>query len=249
MGDWLHSEFVETGKLPLMLCFAAFIVTFAVTRLITRMIRAGKGPFRDQETEGGIHIHHMVPGIVVLATGAVMAVGAAHVPWRSIAGVAVGIGLSLVLDEFALILHMEDVYWSREGRLSVSLIVLTAAFIGLALIGATPLGLENISQAEANSRVGATIGILWHGAAAVITVAKGKYRIAPFALFIPVVGLFTAIRLARPGSWWAKRNYRGDKVRRAAERAERVDRRWQPLIVGWENLIGGKPSESSPQRP
>ncbi len=129
MGDWLYDEFVASGKLPLILCFVSFIVTFAVTRLSTRMIRAGKGPFRDKVTSGGVHVHHAVYGIVLLTSGAVLALGAQTIGWRSVAGVLAGSGMSLVLDEFALILHLQDVYWTQEGRLSIDVISLTAAFL------------------------------------------------------------------------------------------------------------------------
>jgi hypothetical protein len=69
------------------------------------MIRAGKGPFRDNVTPDGVHLHHAVYGIASLTVGAVVALGATSTFWRSVAGILVGAGMSLVLDEFALILH------------------------------------------------------------------------------------------------------------------------------------------------
>ena len=133
---------IAPGKLPLMLCFLAFVVTFVVTRTITRMIRHGRGPFRNQATASGTHIHHSVPGIILLIIGAFTAVGGPDpLSWRSFAAVAVGIGTSLVLDEFALILHLEDVYWSGEGQLSVEAVSLTAACLGLAPAGFSPCAL------------------------------------------------------------------------------------------------------------
>jgi hypothetical protein len=111
MASWWHRDMIAAGKLPLMLCFLAFVVTFVLTRTITRMIRDGRGPFRNQVTPSGTHIHHSVPGIILLIIGAFTAVGGPDsLGWRSFAGVAVGIGTSLVLDEFALILHLQDVY-------------------------------------------------------------------------------------------------------------------------------------------
>jgi hypothetical protein len=97
-----------------MLCFLAFVVTFAVTRMITRLIRDGRGPFRDQ-VAGGTHIHHAVPGLILLIVGAFTSVGAPDaLGWECVAAVLIGIGVSLVLDEFALILHLHR---SRLGRL------------------------------------------------------------------------------------------------------------------------------------
>src|SRR5580692_1743408 len=75
MASWWQRDMIAPGKLPLMLCFLAFVVTFAVTRTITRMIRDGRGPFRNQVTASGTHIHHSVPGIILLIIGAFTAVG------------------------------------------------------------------------------------------------------------------------------------------------------------------------------
>jgi len=103
MVSWWHRDVLAAGKLPLMLCFLAFVVTFVLTRTITRMIRDGRGPFRNQVTASGTHIHHSVPGIILLIIGAFTAVGGPDsLGWRSFAAVAVGTGTSLVLDEFAL---------------------------------------------------------------------------------------------------------------------------------------------------
>ncbi len=66
MASWWHRDMIAPGKLPLMLCFLAFVVTFVVTRTITRMIRDGRGPFRNHVTASGTHIHHSVPGIILL---------------------------------------------------------------------------------------------------------------------------------------------------------------------------------------
>jgi hypothetical protein len=105
MLSWWHRDVIAAGKLPLMLCFVSFVVTFVSTRTITRLIRDGRGPFRNV-TAGGTHIHHSVPGIILLMIGAFTAVGGpGTLTWLSFSAIAVGIGTSLVLDEFALILH------------------------------------------------------------------------------------------------------------------------------------------------
>src|SRR5947207_3049468 len=74
MLSWWHRDVIAAGKLPLMLCFVSFVVTFVSTRTITRLIRDGRGPFRNV-TAGGTHIHHSVPGIILLMIGAFTAVG------------------------------------------------------------------------------------------------------------------------------------------------------------------------------
>ena len=70
----------------------AFLVTFLVTRMITRMIRAGKGPFGNVSA-GDVHIHHVVPGLVILLIGGVLALGSGQDGlWRQVAGVMFGVG-------------------------------------------------------------------------------------------------------------------------------------------------------------
>src|SRR6201987_84088 len=159
MLSWWHRDVSAAGKLPLMLCFVSFVLTFVSTRAITRLIRDGRGPFRNV-TAGGTHIHHSVPGIVLLMIGAFTAVGGpGTVAWLSFSAVAIGIGTSLVLDEFALILHLQDVYWSGEGQLSVEAVSLTAACLGLALVGFSPFGVKDVDDIELSLRLTAT-GVL-----------------------------------------------------------------------------------------
>jgi len=250
MASWWHRDVIAPGKLPLMLCFLAFVITFAVTRMITRMIRDGRGPFRNQVTASGTHIHHSVPGIILLIIGAFTAIGdPGSVGWLSFAAVLIGIGTSLVLDEFALILHLQDVYWSGEGQLSVEAVSLTAACLGLALAGFSPFGVRDIDNIELTLRLTATGILVADGVLSFICVLKGKYRTALFGLFLPPVGVIGAVRLARPASIWARVRYRGRRLERATRRAADFDRRWAPLQTGWANFIGGRPSQPNPPVP
>jgi hypothetical protein len=247
MASWWHRDVIAAGKLPLMLCFLAFVLTFVTTRTITRMIRDGRGPFRNEVTASGTHIHHAVPGIILLIIGAFTAVGGpSSLGWRSFAGVAVGIGTSLVLDEFALILHLQDVYWSGEGQLSVEAVSLTAACLGLALVGFSPFGVKYVDGTELSFRLTATGVLIADAVLSLICVLKGKYRSALFGLFLPPVGLIGALRLARPASIWARHRYHGRRMERATRRAADFDQRWAPLQTDWENFVGGKPSLPNP---
>ena len=244
---WWQRDVLAAGKLPLMLCFLAFVATFLVTRMITRMIRDGRGPFRDQVTSGGTHLHHSIPGLILLIIGAFTAVGGPNeVGWQSFAGVLVGIGVSLVLDEFALLLHLQDVYWSGEGQLSVQAVSLTAGCLGLALVGFSPFGVDDVNDAELSVRLSATGILVIDATLGVICVLKGKYRSALFGLFLPPVAAVGAARLARPASIWARRSYHGHRLARATRRAAAFDRRWKPYLLDWEDFVGGKPSQPDP---
>jgi len=247
--DWWSRNIVEPGKLPIFLCFAAFVVTFVATRTITRLIRAGDGPFKNNVTSSGVHVHHAVPGIILLVTGAFLAVGVPDdSPWPEIAAVAVGIGTSLVLDEFALILHLEDVYWTDEGRLSVEVVSLAVACLGLLLIGVVPFGVDNQGDAELSVRITTIAVLVLNIACVIVCIVKGKFKMGLFGIFAAPIAYVGAVRLARPKSAWAHRRYVGKPKRldRATLRAARHDARWDPLADRVSNIIAGRPSEPDP---
>ncbi|MEV6049559.1 hypothetical protein [Streptomyces sp. NPDC052107] len=243
MGHWWVRNIVEPGKLPLLLALAAFLFTFVVTRVITRLIRAGKGPFGNVKA-GGLHIHHVVPGVVLTVVGGFGAVASdRHGAGGAIAAVLFGMGVGLVLDEFALILHLDDVYWTEEGRKSVEIVVLTAALVGLLLAGFAPFGVNDLSAQELQDRGGALSTIAMNFLFSLVALSKGKARIAVFGAIVPLVALVGAVRLARPGSPWARRFYgRRPRARaKAALRVYRHDRRWARRTRAVQDWIGGKP--------
>ncbi|CAM5688863.1 hypothetical protein SRIMM317S_02210 [Streptomyces rimosus subsp. rimosus] len=176
MGHWWFRNIIEPGKLPLLLALVSFVLTFAVTRVITRLIQAGKGPFRNI-SPGGLHIHHVVPGVVLMVIGGFTALaGGRHGYGAGIAAVLFGMGVGLVLDEFALILHLDDVYWSEQGTKSVEIVIVTAALVALILGGALPFGVNELDPEEFHNRfrVVRTVGINF--LFALVALFKGKGR-------------------------------------------------------------------------
>lgn len=250
MGQWLYRNIVEPGKLPLLLALTAFVLTFLVTRVITRLIRAGRGPFGNVKA-GGLHIHHVVPGVVLTVIGGFGAVASGRQGFgAALAAILFGIGAGLVLDEFALILHLADVYWSEEGRQSVEAVVLTAALVGLVLAGFVPFGVNDLSQEELQGRGTVVATVVSNFVFALVALSKGKTRTALFGAVIPVLALIGAVRLARPGSPWARRFYRRRTRARARSllRAYRHDRRWAGRGRAFQDWIGGKPDPAGPAR-
>lgn len=236
------SEFVHNGRFPLFLLFVAFLSTFVVTRIITRMIRAGRGPFRDN-VRGGLHIHHAVPGIILMVVGGFTSVAVdGSSPGGELAAVMIGIGTSLVLDEFALILHLRDVYWSQEGQLSVQVVALTVAVLGLMLLGYLPFG-DDVGWLPAHLVL--TVGLPLRFVAVVICVAKGKFSTSILGAFVPLVALIGATRLARPTSRWARRFYSAPKLARAQRRTTGFDARFGRWGLSLEDLVAGQPTEPS----
>ncbi|HZS00352.1 MAG TPA: hypothetical protein VFE37_16680 [Chloroflexota bacterium] len=127
---------VDAGKEPAFLLTLAFLATFGIVRLITYSIRHQRLPFfHNVTTRSGLHIHHMVPGMVlVLLSGYLGLVLVARRPVDLLA-IVFGIGAALVLDEFALWLRLADVYWQPQGRESIDAVVLAGGIAILYLLG------------------------------------------------------------------------------------------------------------------
>ncbi|MEU3919834.1 hypothetical protein [Streptomyces sp. NPDC029004] len=243
MGHWFYRNITEPGKLPMLLALTSFVLTFLITRTIVRMIRAGRGPFRNV-TPGGMHIHHVVPGVILTVIGGFGAVGSGrHGVAAAVCAVIFGMGAGLVLDEFALILHLDDVYWSEQGRQSVEVVVLAAALALLVLSGFAPLGVNDMSADERQDRASLILTLVINFLLVLITMFKGKPRMALISVLVPFVGMFGAVRLARPGSPWARRFYRNRPKARARSRLRsfRHDRRWDRKRRKLQDLIGGAP--------
>jgi hypothetical protein len=233
--DWWQSEIVDTGKQPLFLCAVAFLVTFLVTRKIVRSIKAGSGSLKDNVV-GGVHIHHAVPGIVLMVVGGLTALAAQAIGWRSLAGVAFGIGLALVLDEFALILHLDDVYWSEQGRTSVDAVLLVGGVLVLVLLGASP---ANADDASVGNGVFGVMAV--NLAFAAVCFAKGKLGTGVIGIVAPTVAFIGALRLARPNSVWSHRRYPegSAKLERARTREAAFDARWRSKIRRFQDRVAG----------
>lgn len=247
MGHWFYRNIVEPGKLPMLLALASFVLTFLITRSIARLIRAGKGPFRNVRS-GGVHIHHVVPGVILTVIGGFGAVGSGRYGVAAaVCAILFGMGAGLVLDEFALILHLDDVYWSEQGRQSVEMVVLTAALVLLTLGGFSPLGVNEVSGGERQGRGAVITTVAVNFLFVLLTLFKGKLRMALIGTLIPFVAIVGAVRLARPGSLWAKRFYRNrPRLRaRAGLRAYHHDRRWTRARRTFHDLIAGAPDRLS----
>jgi hypothetical protein len=226
---------LETGRLPLFCFFVAFLMTFLFIRFSVRMIRRQVKWWPGNVTPGGLHIHHAVFGVVFMVLGGLAGLAAPDNPVGvpSACAAVFGIGAALVLDEFALILHLDDVYWSDAGRLSVDAIFVATAVTGLLVLGVTPDITGGVQSAKGSSHVGAVIGIALtlaiNLALAAICLLKGKLWTGLFGLFVPILLVVGAIRVARPASPWARKRYR--KRPHRFEKAKRREIRYRQRIV------------------
>jgi hypothetical protein len=106
-----------------------FLGAFALARLSTWGMRRGWWPFREVEV-GGRHIHHFVPGIVLAFASAIAGMTTKDDGVEAAAAIPFGVGVGLTLDEAALLLDLRDVYWTREGVLSVQVSLGLLAILG-----------------------------------------------------------------------------------------------------------------------
>jgi hypothetical protein len=236
------------GKQPLLLLFVGFIVTFLFIRLSVRMIRAGVSWWPGNINRGGLHIHHVVFGVGLMTVAGVASFApmSSALLWRSVLAAAFGVGAALVLDEFALILHLKDVYWAEEGRRSVDAVFLGAALIGMLVLGAAPLGAADAAPGERPGRWDITATVLLNALLVLITLAKGKVWTGLIGILAPMFAFFGAIRLARPSSPWARRFYRPGS--RKLRRAQRRDLKWHGRASRGRRWLGdtvaGRPHPS-----
>jgi hypothetical protein len=142
MSFWhdLHNAYdvhiVHSGKEQAFWLLVSFLVTFALVRIITHAIRADRGPFRNVSVKGK-HLHHLVPGIILVLISGYLAAALHLRITRTLDAVVFGIGAALTLDEFALWLNLEDVYWAKQGRDSVDAVIITAILLSLVVLGSS----------------------------------------------------------------------------------------------------------------
>ena len=213
----------------------AFVVTFVLTRLITRLIRAGRGPFHDMAV-GGTHVHHEVYGIIaMLVSGAVEFAYRPQTPGAQILGALFGAGAALTLDEFALWLHLEDVYWSSEGRKSVDAVFVAAAAGLFLLIGGNPF-----SNPDGQSHLVFGLALAVNLLLCLGSILKGKTTFGIIGLFVPFLALIGCLRLAKPRSPWARWRYPPD-----SRSARRSQQRYPPgrhtRLDSLKDFFGGTP--------
>jgi hypothetical protein len=234
-GSHLHG-----GRGAAFVVLVAFLASFLAIRTSARLTRSVSW-WPGGVQSGGVHLHHLVWGIcLILLSGFLSFAAPMRAPWWHIDAIAFGIGAGFTLDEFALWVHLQDVYWSEEGRLSVDAVVVAVGFAALVVTGTRPFGLDDP-------------GSIWGTAATVLVVlslvllsaAKGHVFLAVLGMFIPIVALVGAIQLAKPTSIWARHRYDEHKLEHARRRYSATS------LVGRlgtriSDIVAGAPSEDGP---
>jgi hypothetical protein len=238
----------EPGRECGFLLLLAFLISFSFIRTSARLMRSPRVPWWPGSVEaGGVHIHHLVWGIsLVLVSGFAAFVSDLYSPWWQVTSIAFGIGAGLTLDEFALWVYLRDVYWSAEGRDSIDAVILVTLLAGLVVLGVQPFDLDQTGAA-----VGTTGAVVIVLGLSTVTFLKGRLLLGAISIFVPVVGLVAAVRLAKPNSAWARRRYRGrraHRLERATARHER-DTRLDAMGVRIRDAIGGAPTPEDEKTP
>jgi hypothetical protein len=192
------------GKELHFLILIAFVCSFAFIRTSAHMIRAQVSWWPGNvQTKSGTHVHHLVWGILLLlAMGYLGIASDLGSPWMELVAIAFGIGMGLTLDEFALWLNLEDVYWQSKGRQSIDAVVVTSSLLVIALLGLqfwidvwdavlVMLGFDRGSSwiAIPIQAVGVAL--------AVVCFRRGRKLAGMFGLFVPLVALIGAVAPAR----------------------------------------------------
>jgi hypothetical protein len=230
----------DRGQRAGFVLLGSFLVAFLFIRTSARLIRSPKVPWwpGSVTTKGGLHLHHLVWGIVlILVSGFLNFVLRPSSPGLEILAGAFGIGAGLTLDEFALWVHLEDVYWSNEGRASIDAVVVAALLGGLVVLGIAPFDLANRTSPISSLVAVTVIDLVF----ATLAILKGKPLLGLIGVFIPLASIVGAVRLAAPSSPWARWRYPPDSHRMAHSQArfKRVRERRLRLL----NAIGGAPSQ------
>jgi hypothetical protein len=240
---WSNLE--DHNEQAIFLVLVGFVGSFAFIRMSTRIIRSESVSWwpGNIESETGVHLHHLVFGIVtMMVAGTLGFLSDGGSPFTEICALLFGVGVGLTIDEFALWVHLEDVYWEREGRSSIDATVIAGSLMLLMVLGVSPVTIESGSVSAV---IGSILGALIAFAFVAICFLKGRVLHGTIGIFVVPVAIYGAWRIGKPSSAWARRRY-GE--RRPAKQAKAVsrfspDRRTERFKEAFRDIVGGKPSE------
>jgi lysyl-tRNA synthetase class 2 len=240
--DAWNDHLVAHDRQGVFLVLVGFVGSFAFIRMSTRMIRAEVSWWPGNiESESGLHVHHLVFGIVTMMIAGTFGFAAfGHSPVTEICAFFFGIGAGLTIDEFALWVYLEDVYWAEEGRSSIDATVIAASLIGLIVLGANPFEFSGGPEEVIGGIFSALLVIL----VVAICFLKGRNIHGTIGILFAPLALYGACRIGKPNSAWARRRYgtRRPKKQAKSERRFHPGRRTDRYKEAFRDIVGGKPS-------
>lgn len=240
--DFWENQLVAHDRQGAFLVLVGFVGSFAFIRMSTRMIRAEVSWWPGNiESESGLHVHHLVFGIVTMMIAGIFGfVALGRSPLTEICAFFFGIGAGLTIDEFALWVYLEDVYWAEEGRSSIDATVIAAALIGLIVLGANPFEFSGGSEEVIGGILSALLVIFFVG----VCFMKGRNLHGIIGILFVPLAIYGACRIGKPNSPWARRRYgaRRPKKQAKSERRFHPGRRTDRYKEAFRDIVGGKPS-------
>jgi hypothetical protein len=242
LSDFWIDDVVGESRDGIFLVLAGFILSFGFIRMSTRIMRSPRFAWWPGSvvSDSGVHIHHLVFGIcAMIAAGAIGFAADGNNPWFDIAAALFGVGVGLTIDEFALWVYLDDVYWSEQGRKSVDATVIAAAGMLLLLFGFEPFDFTTSSAGEVISSFAGAVLVF---AMVAICFAKGRILHGWIGFFFLPVAIYGAGRIGKPDSPWGRRFYaerRPEKQARAVARFH-PDRRTERFKQRFRDLVGGE---------
>jgi branched-subunit amino acid transport protein AzlD len=239
------NKLVEHDEQGLFLVLAGFILSFAFIRMSTRIMRSPRISWWPGSvvSDGGVHLHHLVFGIVAMMIGGTLGFATlGHSPYVEICAFVFGVGAGLTIDEFALWVYLDDVYWAEEGRSSIDATVIAAAGMLLLLLGFSPFNFDTSSFEQTLGSI-LSAGIIFSLVA--ICFAKQRVMHGTVGFFVFPIAIYGAVRIGKPGSPWGRRRYGERRPKKQAKAEERFppDRRTERFKNAFRDIVGGKPSE------
>jgi branched-subunit amino acid transport protein AzlD len=239
------SKLVEHDEQGLFLVLAGFILSFAFIRMSTRLMRSPRVAWWPGSvvSDSGVHLHHLVFGIVTMMIAGTLGFAAlGHSPYLEICAFAFGVGAGLTIDEFALWVYLDDVYWAEQGRSSIDATVIAAAGMLLLLLGFSPFSFDTSSFQQT---IGSILAAAIVFGLVAICFAKQRIMHGTVGFFVFPIAIYGAARIGKPGSPWGRRRYgeRRPKKQVKAEGRFPPDRRTERFKNAFRDIVGGKPSE------
>jgi hypothetical protein len=188
------------GKELHFLILIAFVCSFGFIRTSAHMIRAQVSWWPGNvQTKSGTHVHHLVWGILLLLSMGYLGIATdLGSPWVELVAIAFGIGMGLTMDEFALWLNLQDVYWQAKGRQSIDAVIVTTSLLVIALLGLQfwidvwDAVLVLLGFDRGNSWIAIPIQVVGV-ALAIVCFRRGRKFAGLFGLFVPLVALLGAV--------------------------------------------------------
>jgi hypothetical protein len=243
LSEFWQDQIVQNEREGVFLVLVGFLASFLFIRVSARLGRSPRVPWWPGSvvSDSGLHLHHLVWGIcLMMASGALGFALYDSSPWFEVCAALFGVGAGLTIDEFALWIYLEDVYWAREGRSSIDAAFIAGAVMLLVLFGAVPFEVDTGSVAgdAAAAAVLAAIFLV----PVVVCLAKERLFHGVFGIFFTPLAVYGAVRIGKPRSPWAKRFY-GDRNPHKQAKAEarfRADRRTERVKERFRDAVGGE---------